>query len=97
MKRVLNKIFIVGNIGKHVFHEPKTEASKGITRFTLAVNDKSDESTMWLNAKLFKQMSESITVGSKVLVEGKLSEWTSLEKDKKGFEILAGGYRFLIF
>lgn len=53
---------LVGNIGKIVFHEPKTELSKGVTKFSIAV-DKNDDTTLWINVKLFKKINEAMSVG----------------------------------
>lgn len=41
-----------------------------------------------MSVKFFSKLNETITVGSKVLVEGRLKEWTT--EEKKGFEIIAG-------
>jgi single-strand DNA-binding protein len=86
----LNKIFIVGNVGK----EPEmrfTPSGKQVTTFTVAVNKtitgadgQQTKLTDWFNIKTWGRLAETcnqyLSKGKQVLVEGSM-HFNSYEKD----------------
>jgi single-strand DNA-binding protein len=89
---VLNKIMLIGNLGRDPEMNVTTEGTP-FTRFTLAVNRRAKSSsgereTDWFNIVAWRQLAETCNTylhkGSKVYIEGRLVQ--RKYTDKNGIE-----------
>ena len=101
---MINKVFIGGHVGQ----DPKTNANKTASNFSVAVNRKSKsatgettQETLWVNVVAYKKQAEFadqyLQAGDKVLVEGALREreYEGKNGTVKVTELVASNFTFL--
>ena len=105
---MLNKIMLIGNLGKDPDMNVTTEGTP-FTRFSLAVNRRSKSSsgerqdeTEWFNIVAWRQLAEVcntyLTKGSKVFIEGRVQQRKYTGKDgveRTAFDVIASDVEFL--
>jgi single-strand DNA-binding protein len=105
---VLNKIMLIGNLGRDPELQVTAEGTP-VTKFSLAVNRRyraqtgeTKEETEWFNIVAWRNLAELteryLHKGSKVYVEGRLSQRKYTDKDgvqRTAVEVIANDVRFL--
>lgn len=97
---MINKVILVGNLGK----DPElktTQGGKSVATFSLATSFGADKVTEWHNIVVWEKLADNVArflhKGSKVFVEGRL-QTRSYEKDgvkRYMTEIVANDVKFL--
>src|SRR5437588_505407 len=105
---MLNKIMLIGNLGKDPELNVTAEGTP-VTKFSLAVNRKSKassgelkEETEWFNIVAWRQLAEIceryLHKGSKVYIEGRLTQRKYTDKtgvERIAVEVIANDVQFL--
>ena len=90
-----NQVWLIGNLVQDVVY--KTVRDKGIANFRVAVNDKYNEETLYVNVVAFNKLAELVnkflSKGDKVSIVGKLQ--IKQVEDKYYTEIIANDVEFL--
>ena len=96
MARSINKVILVGNLGKDA-ETQFTQSGTAVTRFSVATSrrwkdqqtDEWKEETNWTNVVLWKQegLGQYLTKGKQIYVEGRLQ--TRSYEDKDGRKVYA--------
>jgi single-strand DNA-binding protein len=105
---MLNKIMLIGNLGKDPDLQVTSDGTP-YTRFSLAVNrvfksatGERKEETEWFNIVVWRQLAENceryLHKGSKVYVEGRLTQRKYTDKDgiqRTSVEVIVNDVQFL--
>lgn len=100
----MNKLIVIGNLTR----DPEIRYSKGkdnhdlaVAHFTIAVNDRMDDSTDYFNCAAFGKRAEFIekyfTKGSRIVVSGKMKNNNYINKNGEkvyAFQVLAEEVEF---
>lgn len=104
---MLNRIFLIGNLGR----DPEmnyTEKGTAITKFSLAVTrvqrnkESGDKETDWFNIVAWEKLAETcnnyLHKGSKVFIEGRIQSHKYTDKsgvERTGWDVIATDMRML--
>lgn len=93
MAKSFNKVILVGNLVKDPEQEVFTKTGKKVLRIRIAVNDsyKNSESTYFFDVVVWEGLVDVIKnytkKGTKILVEGRLTQRSWISRDEKGNEV----------
>ena len=94
----LNKVLIMGHLGRDVELKPYGNEGKQMARFSVALQESKDKDVSWVNVVAFDKMAEfcsGMKKGDLALVEGKIkiSNYTNKQGEKKqSFDVIADSW-----
>ena len=91
----MNKVLLIGNIGKDIQIKKVGEKNTSLAEFTIATSEKYNNETIvtWHNIKAWGRQAEIIeryfSKGSKIFIEGKITNETWIKSDgNKGYKTI---------